>query len=666
MKRTRILAGSAWIAVALTVAAGVAAREPRPFAPAADEVAARLAVASVDVAELDVPLPEPDGRIRVDVPLSGERVSLELTRHSLRSDGFQVLVPDLSGELVRHEVAPPRTWAGTALDRPGSVARLSISPSGTLTGFVRIDDVEWIVQPLVELFSASSPALHAIYRTGDVLEHDGTCGNDDIAPEDRLHTPPSSDARASGLPPVVCEIAFDADVEFYQRNGSNVDSTVDDIEAIMNAVELIYERDTNVTYEITTVIVRTGEPDPYSTNSPSGLLSQFQITWNTQLESIRRDIAHLMTGRNLQGSVIGIAQLGVVCSENAGYGLSESRFSSNFNSRVGLTAHELGHNWNSPHCNDSPPCWIMCSGLGGCGGDVTKFGPFASGIISTYRNVGECLDEEVPPIDPPFADAFDAGGAIPDPTKWTYNLRAGIAGQANNEPTPPLSLGLDAFGPDEYDDDEIRSNFIRLGGASRANLSFWLERLGPDPGETLTVDYFGSDGDWHEIVEFEGTGAEESWFRFSIFELPALARHDEFRVRFRADVDDTLDRWFIDNVTVAVPDLSVLVSSAQSTVAAGGTLLFDASVTNDTGGTLLSTAWVDVFRPDGSPLSSANPRFGPKTFNLGGGATRERTGLPLRIPAGAPPGTGYVIRAYVGTFPNEVHAASEIQFEVTP
>src|SRR5262249_15965514 len=149
-----------------------------------------------------------------------------------------------------------------------------------------------------------------------------------------------------------------------------------DIESILNSVDFIYRRDCGIGYTLTTIIVRTTTPQPYTSTNPGTLLSQFQSEWNTNQTAIVRDVAHLFTGKNIlaaSGGVIGIAYLPGVCTATDGYGLSQSHWSSTITiaQRVGLTAHELGHNWGAEHCNQgpdpaepcipTPDCAIMCS-----------------------------------------------------------------------------------------------------------------------------------------------------------------------------------------------------------------------------------------------------------------------------------------------------------------
>jgi hypothetical protein len=110
---------------------------------------------------------------------------------------------------------------------------------------------------------------------------------------------------------LTAEIAFDADFEFYQFNGSSVNNTVSDIEAVMNSVETIYMAQASISYIVTQIVVRSSPADPYTTSVPGSLLDQFRAYWNDQHYYVIRDVAHLMTGRDMEGTVIGIAWLSV-------------------------------------------------------------------------------------------------------------------------------------------------------------------------------------------------------------------------------------------------------------------------------------------------------------------------------------------------------------------
>jgi hypothetical protein len=109
-------------------------------------------------------------------------------------------------------------------------------------------------------------------------------------------------------------------------------------------------------------------------------------------------MAHIFTGKGSFSGVIGCAYLSVVCT-SSGYGSSKA-YHSSLTTNVGLVAHECGHNWGAGHCNSSPPCYIMCSGLGGCQGNLTLFGPTSISSIIAHKNTRNCLDDG-PPSGPP-------------------------------------------------------------------------------------------------------------------------------------------------------------------------------------------------------------------------------------------------------------------------
>jgi hypothetical protein len=117
------------------------------------------------------------------------------------------------------------------------------------------------------------------------------------------------------------------------------------------------------------------------------LLNQFRNQWNTQHSTIVRDVAHHFTRKNIQGSTIGIAWIGVVCNKPWAYGLAQSDFSTSFAYVTDLSAHEIGHNWNAGHC--SCPSHTMNSYITG----KNSFHPTLSiPQIVAYRNSVTCLD----------------------------------------------------------------------------------------------------------------------------------------------------------------------------------------------------------------------------------------------------------------------------------
>jgi hypothetical protein len=123
----------------------------------------------------------------------------------------------------------------------------------------------------------------------------------------------------------------------------------------MNGVQAIYERDIGLTFKVTFQHTWDTPNDPYNATDAGGLLSEFTDYWNANFAASRGDLAHLWTGRGLSGGVSGVAWTGVVCrSPNNSYGLSDRETISPF--RIGIPAHEIGHNFSASHADGQAGC----------------------------------------------------------------------------------------------------------------------------------------------------------------------------------------------------------------------------------------------------------------------------------------------------------------------
>ncbi|MCH7601643.1 MAG: hypothetical protein IIB54_02640, partial [Planctomycetes bacterium] len=351
----------------------------------------RLSLSRYDVQELAIP-DSPVSAFTISLNLDGEIVELELAPHSVRSDGFRVRTRDANGKTHPFPLPAPTTYRGRIRQQFGSIAAASII-NGQLRARIVDGDSVLVIQPLDEVLPKAGRNQYVLFHRTDEIALDFKCGTDLLPPHDQAVVGQKSFSGATGCENIA-EIAFDADVEFFVLNGSDVPATVADIESIVNAMNVIYERDVLITHTISEIIVQTAEPDLLDSTDSGDLLGEFRTLWNTvhspgSLDPIARDIAHLMTGKNLDGNIIGRAYVGTIChnlSTGFGYGISQSKWSVNFDRRVALTAHEVGHNWNAGHCNGDPDCAIMCSTLGGCSNIVDQFGSTSIIDIPSYRN----------------------------------------------------------------------------------------------------------------------------------------------------------------------------------------------------------------------------------------------------------------------------------------
>jgi len=348
------------------------------------------------------------GNYRVRLSLGSSRVELTLQPYSMRAQNCEVVEEGPGGVQKKVDLPPVTTYRGTVDGDAKGIVAASIE-GGAIRARVLLDDgSDWYVQPL----AGATDGSHAIYRGADVTESPGTCALDgdsspaqmqpNLAPDMSL-APNLAPAPDMSLAPqagqvtesvssgcVEAEIAFEADYAYYQWNGSNTTTTTNDIDAIMNQVSLIYARDAKIDYKITRYLVQTSNTNKYPTTDPNTMLTDFMNWWNANETTVTRDTAHLMTGVDMSG-LLGISKIAVVCTVNQAYGVSHSP-GTVWANRVGVTAHELGHNWAATHCDNTDNCWIMCSHIGLCAGDPTRFSTRSIQEISTYRNLsGSCL-----------------------------------------------------------------------------------------------------------------------------------------------------------------------------------------------------------------------------------------------------------------------------------
>ncbi|MEM1452537.1 MAG: zinc-dependent metalloprotease family protein [Planctomycetota bacterium] len=418
-------------------------------------------------------VPDNDGgSLLLDVELDGVPVELRLWPHSLRARDFRLLMADADGSLTEVPAPASRTWRGRVVGHERATVSASLSSRGwTATVADPERGVEWRIVPAAN----------------------GPLGAHEVSRHALLARDPIGLGTASlGTGLQLCELALDADFEYFLLNGSSVDATVDDIEEIIGRVDTIFARDCDVTFQITQIVVRSSAADPYTSNDVNTLLAQLRNEWQNSLAGVRRDLVHLFTGRNLIG-VDGAAFIGVVCSTANGYGLSRSRFTSDLTLRTALTARMFGFNFSATACDATPDCRIMCSMFGGCSGDITSFGPTSAATIRSYAIGRPCLLDLAPPLVVPFRDEFPTTQL--DREIWISEQGVDVSDAAENEPTLPNAAELAASGVLDPLDDVLISNRILLGGLGAARVGLHTQHRGVPAGGALSVEILDAAGD---------------------------------------------------------------------------------------------------------------------------------------------------------------------------
>ncbi|GEM_PF-1811808 len=323
-----------------------------------------------------------DGRVSIDVDLGKGPTRLVLDPYSLRAQGFEVIVHGGAQEPL--SIIPPSLTTYRGLDQTTGAAIAASIVDGQLSAAIRPVDGEAVfIQPLTDVVPGASHEDHVIYLDSDIRGTSWRCATDALAcPDCGTNV---SNRGPGGTCTRTVEMVFDTDFPYYQGRGSSVTTATSDIENIVNQCDLIYRRDVSITFGIRQIVVRTtAATDPYNSFAltsvdPGTLLSSIGTVWSG-VSAPTRDLVHLMTGRDLTSSTIGIAWVGVVCRSSSNTGLSQTLFSSNLAQRTTLTAHEIGHNFGSSH--DAASGFIMAPSVSGSG--QVAFSPASITTINNY------------------------------------------------------------------------------------------------------------------------------------------------------------------------------------------------------------------------------------------------------------------------------------------
>jgi hypothetical protein len=514
----RVLALPA-VALAATLPLGAQTSEPIDV-----DVALSLGISRGYQEELNVP--DTIGRpFAIEIVIGEEHYLVDLVPDSVRSDDFRLLEQRADGRLVEVDPGPVNTVQGTLVEDEGSSVSGSLDEQGLVLRILTSSGQEYWLQPLWNVVDHAGPRDYVIYRDDDIFESEGSCAADTL-PENQAYVAEPSwnhDTLASGGVKVA-ELGCDADFQYFQKYGSTT-AVSNRIQSVIGTMNQQYESEVGITHDITTIIVRTTSNQPYTSTNPDTLLNQFRTEWVNNQTGVLRDTAHLFTGKNLDGSTIGIAWLAVICNHSFGYGLVQSDFNNNFASATDLSAHELGHNWSAPHC-DCPATTMNPYITSANTFHVTLSRP----PIIQHRDSRNCLDNGGPVT--LFTDGFESGSFVAGGWVKSSANAAVVTGAARTG----------VYGARIKAANNISKAYSTVGYTS-VQLKYSRRTTGMDAGEKLFVEYWNGTS-WVLVESTAATGWAEKTFTLGA----GSANKAGFKFRFRTNADLTTERADIDNV----------------------------------------------------------------------------------------------------------------------
>jgi hypothetical protein len=307
-------------------------------------------------------LAETSRRVRVTGKLSlatGDGVfDITLTPHDVRAPLYRAeeAVDNGGVRLVIPEEI--RTYRGTVSGLPGSEARFTVRDN-FLEGVVFLSNESYVLEPMRNYDSSAASNDMITYRASDIrpeaLGHCAASLANRINRAKGLVVPNNLGAGASLS---IANVATEADFEYVQSFGSSAAANNSILE-IMNQVDGIFSSQFSLSLRVVYQHTWATASDPYNSSAAGFVLNEFQSYWNANFGDINFDLAHMWTGKQMDGSIIGTAYVGVACtSRSYSYGVSQQLGSAP--GKYILTAHEIGHNFGATDADQTDPPQPSC------------------------------------------------------------------------------------------------------------------------------------------------------------------------------------------------------------------------------------------------------------------------------------------------------------------
>lgn len=161
----------------------------------------------------------------------------------------------------------------------------------------------------------------------------------------------------SGAAGMRLELSVIGDAKFRAQFDTEAEA-VDAMLVRLNNVDGIFSTQLGVEIQVPTVQVFDSSNDPLpATTSSTDLLEQLGNLRQRTPQLQARGLTHLFTGRDLDGTTVGIGYVNSLCRAKYGVGLTEVRGRGPWLESL-ITAHELGHNFGSVHDGEAQCSYV--------------------------------------------------------------------------------------------------------------------------------------------------------------------------------------------------------------------------------------------------------------------------------------------------------------------
>lgn len=423
--------------------------------------------------------------------------------YSLRTNGRD---GNLQKTLHQNKI---KTYYGYLPNKLHSEVALTIA-DGFFYGFINDGEEIYFIQPESDYIKNSSK--HLLYNVKDAKDPEhvscGVTGSHHIKKEQENNASQSEALICKKVPYAIAN-----DFSMFSKYGSVANVENRNI-GIVNNVNVNYTGSFNDDLEleiVEQVVISTSGGDPWTSSTNSDLLLDDFTAWGPTGFSATHADASLWTDRDFDGTTIGLAWVGSVCTSNR-YNILED-FNSNAQLIRVLTAHEIGHNFDADH-DAAGSNFIMAPSVG----NVTQWSTASINAVNSYVAGVSCL----PSCGPPVADFevnetdicagqevqfTDLSSGVP--TSWSWSFPGGSPSSSTDQNPAVTYNTIGSYNVtltssnSDGNDTETKNGYIIVSAAgTQIVLSEDFENGAPN----WTVDNPDSDITWALTTSGAGNG----------------------------------------------------------------------------------------------------------------------------------------------------------------
>jgi hypothetical protein len=344
-----------------------------------------------------------------------------------------------------------------ALDNvPGSWARMS-AKAEQIRGMIWDGHDLYVIDSAAALggdADKTTDAATIIYRLSDTQIEPGAafCGSDattgkaaySTLVEELKGSPTLMQAAGASLR---LEVSALAD-SLLRARYSGDEETRDEILARLNNVDGIFSSQIGVEIQIPSFAIDDQTTQQLSTSTNPTTLVKNLASLRSKTPTLRsRGLSHLFTGRDLDGTTVGIAYTDSLCSSQWSVGLTQMGRSVGIDSLI--TAHEIGHNFGAVHdgekqCASTPVNQFIMSPT--VSPNAITFSSCSLDAILPRKRTAHCLAALPPPDLSLSSTSASKSAAVREKVEWkasVANLGGSAAQGARLTVTTPASVTIE-------------------------------------------------------------------------------------------------------------------------------------------------------------------------------------------------------------------------------